>query len=178
QWTFLRNPTQLIIGMTTGAITGTPSVAGSFTLVVVLTDSLGTSIQQTYSLFVATPLRILTTSLPNGSAGSPYSQTLAAGGGQPPYVFSLISGNPPGLQLSPAGVISGTPTTNGTFPITVQVTDFGSRTAQGNLVITIGPGLTITLASLPDGVVGVAYSQTLTASGGAGPYSWSLVSGS
>ena len=180
QWTFVSFDTQgLSIGLATGTITGVPPTPGIFSLTIQLTDSVGASARQTFSLFVATPLRVLTTSLPNGSAGTFYSQTLSPGGGQPPYAWSLLTGSlPPGLQLSPAGVISGTPSGNGTYPFTVQLLDFGKRVAQANLVITIGAGLTITTSSLPDGGVGQPYSQTIAASGGLSPYVWSITSGS
>jgi hypothetical protein len=184
QWTFGNtNTIGLTIDPNTGTISGTPSAAGQIALVVVLKDSVGISVQRTYTLFVATPLRILNTSLANGSVGTPYSQTLMPGGGQPPYTWSIPPNTlplPPGLQLSLTGIISGTPTTNGTYPITVQLSDFGNRTATASFTITIGPPpapLTITTTSLPDGAVGVPYSQTLTATGGTPPLKWTIASG-
>jgi hypothetical protein len=75
------------------------------------------------------PLQVITTTspLPNGDPGTAYSKSLAATGGIPPRSWSLASGTlPPGLTLSTAGVISGTPTTPGTSTFTVRVTDSGS----------------------------------------------------
>ena len=75
------------------------------------------------------PLKITTTSLPNGTLGVPYTTTtLQATGGVLPYTWSLAAGSgplPAGLMLAPNGTISGTPTgvTTGPFPITVQVAD-------------------------------------------------------
>ena len=75
------------------------------------------------------PLKITTTSLPNGTLGVPYlSTTLQAKGGVPPYTWSLTGTSgplPAGLTLAANGTISGTPTgtTTGKFPITVQVAD-------------------------------------------------------
>src|SRR5215475_1955324 len=40
------------------------------------------------------------------------------------------------------------------------------------------PSLTITTPSLPNGTVGTSYSQTIQASGGAGPFTWAVTSGS
>jgi hypothetical protein len=69
-------------------------------------------------------LVITTTSLPGGTAGTAYSQTLAATGGQTPYTWSMNGGSlPAGLSLSAGGVISGTPTTANTYNFTVRVTD-------------------------------------------------------
>jgi hypothetical protein len=123
---------------------------------------------------------ITTTSLPSGTIGNSYLQTLMASGGTSPYVWSVVSGAlPTGITVSPAGVISGTPTTIGTSNFTVQVSDGASAKATQTFTIAITNGiLTITTpSSLLPGASGLAYSQTLSATGGATPYSWSLVSG-
>lgn len=59
-----------------------------------------------------------------GQVGVPFSATITATGGTPPYTFTIVGGSlPPGLSLAPStGVISGTPTTSGTYAYTVQVT--------------------------------------------------------
>jgi hypothetical protein len=81
---------------------------------------------------------ITTTGLPNGSQVQSYSATLAATGGTQPYTWTILSGSlPPGLSLSSAGVISGTPTAAGTFNFTVQVTDSASNSATKNLSIVV-----------------------------------------
>jgi hypothetical protein len=74
----------------------------------------------------ADPIVIHPASLPRGTVGDAYSQTLTAtGGAYPTYAWSLAAGSslPPGLTLSAGGVISGTPTTAGTFSFTVSVND-------------------------------------------------------
>ncbi|MHC4713467.1 MAG: Ig domain-containing protein [Planctomycetota bacterium] len=97
--------------------------------------------------------------------GVAYSQTLAATGGATPYTWSVIAGVlPDGLGLNGAtGEISGTATAYGTFAFTVQVDDswVPADTATQALSITVIPApLVITTATLPDGQVGAAYSQT------------------
>jgi len=86
----------------------------------------------------AQPLTITTTQLPNGQFNLPYSASLSATGGTPPYTWSYVGGGlPPGLSVSPAGVISGTPTAYGDL-FTVQVTDANypqSAPAQSTLFI-------------------------------------------
>ena len=134
--------------------------------------------QATEDVTVNPALSITTTSLPNGIVGAAYSQTLVAAGGSGSYSWSIASGSlPPGLSLSSAGVISGTPTTAGTYTFTVQVSD-GIGTVTQSLSITIGVALSISTTSLPNGYLNIAYSQTLVAAGGSGSYSWSIASGS
>jgi hypothetical protein len=124
-------------------------------------------------------LSITTTSLPGGSINVPYSNTLAATGGEPPYNWSVVGGSlPPGLGLSSAGVISGTPTAGGMYSVTVQVGDTLANTASALLSITIQTGqLVITTMMLPLGTVDVPYVAALGANGGTPPYTWSVISG-
>jgi hypothetical protein len=84
-------------------------------------------------------LSITTTSLPNGTLGAAYTQTLLATGGTLPYTWTLVSGAlPAGLTLNSNGTISGTPTATTTANFTVQVRDAAQATAQKALTITIG----------------------------------------
>ncbi len=70
------------------------------------------------------PLAIGSTSLPTAFNAIPYSVNLAAGGGHPPYTWSLTGGTlPSGLTLSTAGVISGTTSAFGTSSLTFKATD-------------------------------------------------------
>lgn len=65
-------------------------------------------------------------SLPNATVGIRYSQSLMASGGVAPYTWDVTEGElPPGLTLSPEGILSGTPTTIGNYTVTVRVTDSG-----------------------------------------------------
>jgi hypothetical protein len=80
---------------------------------------------QTFAISMAasTPVTITTTSLPAMTVGVPFSATLVATGGISPYTWSVSSGTlPAGLSLSSAGVISGTPTVEGPYSFSVQVT--------------------------------------------------------
>ena len=104
--------------------------------------------------------QITTDSLPNATINVAYSQTLTASGGAAPYTWTIISGMlPTGLTLiSSTGVISGTPTSNGTYPFTVKATDATNATTTKPLSITVGNSgsgaLQITTTSLPAGTVG------------------------
>jgi uncharacterized protein (TIGR03437 family) len=131
---------------------------------------------QTYTVnqSAGTPGSIAITTPPllaPGNVGSTYSVTLAATGGKPPYAWSLSGSLPPGLTLNGSqGLISGTPTIPGTFGFTLTVTDTASVSQSQDFSILISPastsGLTITNTSFPPGVVGQAYQQLLTSSGG------------
>jgi hypothetical protein len=76
--------------------------------------------------------------LPNGSLGTPYNQTITATGGTAPYTFAVTSGSlPNGLTLSASGVLSGTPTAGGTFNFTITATDSNTNTGSRDYIIQI-----------------------------------------
>ncbi|MBI4889841.1 MAG: putative Ig domain-containing protein [Acidobacteria bacterium] len=162
-----------------GVLSGQPTTQGSFFFTVRVTDATSASVLQNYSLTVATGLAITTTSpLPNGSVGVAYSQTLQATGGVAPYIWSLTSGTfPAGLTIANNGAISGTPVQAGNYSFGVRVLDNTGASVNATFALTIGAGISITTPSLPNGAMGVAYSQTLAASGGTTPYIWSLSAG-
>ena len=75
---------------------------------------------------VASPLQILTGSLPSATTGAAYSSQILATGGSPPYFWSLTTVSPslpPSLSFSTQGVLSGMPTMAGIFTLMVQVLD-------------------------------------------------------
>jgi hypothetical protein len=111
-----------------GLLSGTPTVAGTFNVTVTATDSTtgtaGTA-SRAYTL-VLTPPNIVVNqqTLPTTFIGQPYSVTLTSSGGTAPYTYAVTAGTlPPGLTLTSAGVLSGTPTAFGTFTFTVTSTD-------------------------------------------------------
>jgi len=118
-------------------------------------------------------------SLPGGTIGASYSQTITASGGTAPYTYAKTSGSiPGGLALSSGGVLSGTPATTGTFSFTVTATDANHCTgSQAYSVTIICPPILFSPSSLPGGKIGISYSQTITANGGTAPYSYSVISG-
>lgn len=172
-------PNGLALGASTGIISGLPTTAGTFSFTVMLTDSVGGTATKPLSILIRPVLTITTTSLPTSDVGIPYSQTLTATGGLLPYTWSITAGAlPNGLTLGTStGIISGTPTTAGTFSFTVMVTDSASSTATSALSITINPAPIVATSSLGAGDVGVVYHQTLGAIGGTLPYTWSISAG-
>ncbi len=159
-----------------GSVIGTPTRAGAYTFTVGVTDGAGVLASADITLTVIAAPAITTGSpLPNGIVGLAYSQAFAATGGTPAYTWTAqTSALPPGLTVSTAGVLSGTPSQAGTFTFTVTVTDSAQGTAAKQFSLTVNPALSITTVSpLPNGTVGTAYSQqTFTAEGGTLPYTW------
>ena len=163
-----------------GLLTGTPTAAGTFNFTVTATDSLGCTGSRAYSLVVdPCPIAIAPPSLPNASQNVSYSQNLTASGGSGPYTLAVTAGSlPTGLGLSPAGVISGTPTAAGTSNFTVTATDsLGCSGSQAYTLVVDACAVAVAPATLPNGTQSSAYSQTITASGGAGPYTFAVTAG-
>ena len=85
------------------------------------------------------PLTIVNTSnsFGIGAVGQAYSSALVAIGGTQPYTWS-VTGLPPGLVVNSEGIISGTPTTGGTYSFTLKVVDASNFSVSKALSIQIG----------------------------------------
>jgi len=167
-----------------GVISGTPTVSGSSSFTIQVKDSSVPAAESARSFMLTmqpVPLAITTSALPAVTEGTPYSASLAASGGTPPYSWSIVQGSlPPGLSLASNGVIAGTATGTTGGPVKFEVTDASSPrlTQTVQLSFTVNPApLQITSSSLSNGQVGHAYSALLTATGGMAPYTWALSSG-
>jgi len=168
-----------------GVVSGTVTSISPASFTVKVTDSVGNTATQNFSLPVAAGITITTGStLANGFAGAAYSQMLlATGGSASGYTWSVTSGagslSAVGLSLSSGGVVSGSAPTVGTATFTAKVTDSASNTASATFTVTINAGLTITSSTtFPNGYAGVSYSQGLSATGGTNSgFSWSVTSG-
>src|SRR5580658_2558949 len=174
-------PAGLTLSASSGQLSGTPSAAGTYSFTITVTDSNQATASRPFSLTINSGLTITTApELPTGTVGVPYSQTLTATGGSPPYTWSMSSGSlPPGLSLaSSAGSIGGTPRTAVADTFKIQVTDTRGATATRGFSLTIDPAIVITTSSpLPNGEVTVPYSLTLAATGGSGQYTWTISTG-
>ena len=175
-------PTGLSLS-TTGLLSGTPTQTGTFMIVVRATDaSLCFGDGNTYSLTINPPVcPTITVTNPapsTGISGSAFSQTFTASGSLATYTYTTVSALPTGLALSTTGVLSGTPTQTGTFPITVTATDanlcFGNG-ATYNLVIGC-PTITVTNPVITTGTAGSAFNQTFTRTSGIGAVTFSTTS--
>ncbi len=127
------------------------------------------------------PIEITTTTVASCAAGAAYSVPLTAIGGTAPYTWTVTAGSlPSGVTLSSGGTLSGTcPAGAATYNFTVQAEDADTNTDTQALSIEVtAPATpTITTSSLANGAEGVAYSQTLAATGGTAPYAWAVFSG-
>lgn len=110
--------------------------------------------------------------------GRPFQQQCFASAGSPPFTFSA-TGLPPGLAIKPStGVITGTATTPGQASANVVVTDSaGSTATQAINLSVVNPKLSLQCVFPPSATVGTSYTAACTASGGVGPYSYSILSG-
>jgi len=174
-------PAGLTLDAASGAITGTPTAAGSFSFTVQVTDSSKASATGAVTLTINPGQLVITTIGPifDGTVGVAYVQTFKASGGTSPYTWSIVFGNAGNLTMdSASGNLQGTPQATGRFDFTVQVADKAGITASKAFTLTVNaPTLAITSSgSLPAGAVGISYSQKIpvTASGGTPPYTWSV----
>jgi hypothetical protein len=165
------------ITLTTGANTSGRALArnGAVTLDTNNVDSCGA--------VVCPVIAVNPPTLPSGTVGSAYNQTVSASGGTTPYTFSISSGAlPAGLILNAAtGAITGTPTTPGTFNFTITATDAGGCSGNRPYTITIAspdcPVITLNPGTLQPGVLGTPYSQSVTVTGGTAPHTFAIASG-
>ena len=178
--------------------TAPSGMATSLTVTIEAISIANSSVTKTISITVVLPPTFTTTGLTecqvdifclaNGANGVPYSQTVVAGGGIAPLIFTTPNGSlPAGLSMSVLGVISGRPSgPNSAQPnpvvFTVTVTDSAATpltvTQQYSISISPAPPLSITSPpTLPGGYINGSYSTAIATVGGVPPLTWSLVSG-
>jgi hypothetical protein len=130
----------------------------------------------------ANPVIFSANPLPPSSSGIAYNETLTATGGTPGYTWGITAGSLPlGLNLSVAGVISGSTTATGTANATIRVTDSKGNSSSTAFTLTVYAARTpviTTISPLPLASTAAIYTQPFTAAGGAPPYAtWSVISG-
>jgi len=165
-----------------GAISGTPTAAGSATFTVKATAeatdpaAAGTRTDsKQFTLAVQEPLapRI---SRSAGEVGVPFRASFAATGGQGPYTWSA-SGLPAGLSVTSAGSIAGTPKSAGSYPSQLTLTDANGNTKTLNVTFRVARKVAITTKSLAGATAGSAYADRLEVKGGVRPFRFTIAGG-
>ncbi|MEL6186049.1 MAG: Ig domain-containing protein [Myxococcota bacterium] len=169
---------------------GRPEASGTFDFEVRVRDGLGMEATQALSLVVTpsadAPPALTGGRLPDGCVGMSYMTSLTATASGA-LVWTVIGGAlPGGLALDPTGqpngILRGTPTAAGPFNFTARAEDSRARrnSAQYSLEVVQNclPVVDIVAQTLPPADPGVGYEVLLQARGGAGSFTWSVVSGS
>jgi 6-phosphogluconolactonase (cycloisomerase 2 family) len=125
--------------MAVSGVPQAPAAVYSFTLEAKDSQIAPAVTSRDYSILVVPDLSINPVSPPAGRIEMPYTLTLSAAGGVPPYTWTLAGGSlPSGMTLSPSGVISGTPTgPRGTYTFSVQVSDSHPLTPDPVLTLSL-----------------------------------------
>lgn len=154
-------PAGLSINTGTGAITGTPSVNGSFNVSISATNAYGTG-SATLGVTLASGIPVITSSLSaSGTQGSAFSYSITASNSPTSYG---ASGLPSGLSINTGtGAITGTPSVSGTVNVTISATN-ATGTGSATLVLTLASGVPVITSSLTaSGSTGFAFSYAITA---------------
>jgi hypothetical protein len=183
------------INSANGVVTLTGSGTVNLQATQIATTNYAAPTAATTSFTVNTAALVLTPSLPTAAVGqSSYSGSVTASGGVGPYTWtvngtpysgSVSLGNGLSATLNAGGTalnISGSPTTTTSVTLDVSISDSQSTPAtqtSNNSITVTAFGLTIGTPPPAFAVTGSSYSSgTFTATGGTGPYTWSIVQGS
>jgi hypothetical protein len=171
----LKNPTTTQV-----EIAGTPVSLGTYSFTVQVQSSNPTQVAtRDYTLVIDSSLAIAPSALPDGMAGSPYSVALSVLNGVPPYTWSSTS-LPAGLSLNPgSGLLSGTPSGPGNYWVDISVADSASprRTGSAQFGLGLYDKLQFSGSVAGRAIINKWYYSSFTATGGKGPLSWSVLSG-
>jgi hypothetical protein len=132
--------------------------AVSLTAAVVMSGAVQTVVGCSSAIIGCPVITVNPPTLPNGNIGTFYTQTITATGGTPPYAFAVVGTLPPGLTLSAGGILSGTPTTLGTFNFAITATDADDCPGRQDYSI-------VMLAAVIPPIGGVANGPTLDSFG-------------
>ncbi len=167
----VNSATQITATVPAGAVTGPITISKT-----------GCGDVQTANFIVCNPITINPATLNAGTTGLTYTQQLTASGGTGTYSFSVMTGSlPSGLTLTTGGLLSGIPLVTGTFNFTIAAVDVnGCAGLRPYSLVIACPAISLSPTTLPNGLVGSAYNQMITASPtlNAGTYSYAVTSGS
>ncbi|MEA9654082.1 putative Ig domain-containing protein [Xanthomonas campestris pv. raphani] len=161
-------PSGVVLDAATGTLSGTPTVSGTFNFTLTVTDSTpspAAQASQSYTPSIAAATLVPgQPTLPPAVRGTPYSQVLTATGGVAPYTYSVASGTlPAGLTLASNGVLSGTPTAEGSTSFTIAVADAGNATATQAYTFTVSTAAPVAVADTAATMSDAAVTVPVTA---------------
>jgi hypothetical protein len=163
-----------------GLLSGTPTAVGSFTFIVQV--SIGDrSDTQAFTLAVVEALTVGAVHVPATEVGMPFRMELTATGGKGQLTWATAEGTtlPPGLALEPStGVIGGTPSVPGSYPVRISVSDQLGSSEAIDVRLAVAAKLAIARKPLPAAKVGRGYRVELKARGGVAPRDWRILRGS
>ncbi len=163
-----------------GVIKGTPTEPGTYEFTVVAREDGSHSESHKYTIVVDCPEIVIDPELPDATACEDYEHQFEPTGCPEPHEFHFAPGTlPAGLQLSETGLLYGRPELPGDYTFDVIVTPEGEcEPTTFRVQLTVVCLVKLSRSSLPHGVLGDAYDETLTACGGTPPYTFSVISGS
>jgi hypothetical protein len=171
-------PPGLTLNSQTGILSGRPIQIGTFAFTVKSVDFNFNFTQKNYTLIIENvSINLAPATLPNGTQNITYNGiAFTADGGVAPYTYAVTQGSlPDGLILSTGGLLSGKPTTSGSTSFNITVTDADGNTKTQGYSIAVTPVvLTVNPATATDAYVNVPYVLSFTATGGVGPYTFSI----
>jgi hypothetical protein len=162
------------VTFTDGVLSGTPGAGtgGTYPITVTASNGVGTPASQPFTLTVDAAPAITSADATTFDAGSSSTFTATATGNPAPTITEW--GNLPHGVDFVGGVLSGTPTQSGTFPVVLTASNGVSPSATQIFTLTVD-GLTVTTTSLTTLTEGTPYSQQLAATAGVIPYKWKAV---
>jgi hypothetical protein len=168
-----RLPSGVTLNATSGMLSGTPSINGTYNLTIQVKDAAQQTSEKPFTFTVFAPLNITTSVLRSGIVGRDYEAQIGAIGGKPPLTWYLNSSTTSGVTISNStGLLRGRVLASGPFSLILVVKDSLSQIARKTLFLNISNVLNITNSSLPFGIQGKLYSATIRASGGKFPFTW------
>jgi large repetitive protein len=164
-----------------GVLSGTPTQEGSWTFKIKAEHG-GISDSQTKTMTVRQPLGVnspLTKPTQRLEVDVPFTAAQSATGGSGAYTWTLASGTfPAGVVMNPAdGSVTGTPTTPGSYPISIKLADTEGRSSTLSTTFIVADRLAIPVFKVKTAIVNRAYRQKLERTGGVAPVQWKLVRG-